>query len=225
MNTSPTQLAGFDCFCRSIRGAAGAGGDFCELICPDIDGLVLGIGTLFGGGPAGSLLVRGLSATLHARAARGGAVEDIADELNRTLWEISPDRTFAALFCARIDKARHDMEYVNAGNESALLIPRGFDTGRCGAVDYLGPNGPVLGLSRKSRYHSRTVRFGPGDTLAAFTEGAADRACAVLNGANPGNARELAGMIVAADCGASDCETDRTAVTIHFERALRMAAA
>lgn len=215
-----TQFAGFDCVCRSIRGVAGSGGDFCELIRLDSDELVLGIGTLFCGTPAGSLLVRGLSATLRALAARGAAVEDIADELNRTLWEISPDGTFAALFCARVDKAQREMEYVNAGNESAVLIP-----GNAGALEYLGPTGPVLGLSRKSRYHARRVRFEPGDTLAAFTEGAGDCACRVVSGAQAENARELAGTIVASDCDSGGCEADRTAVTIHFERVLRMAAA
>lgn len=166
------------------------------------------------------MLLTGLTATLHALSARGAEVADIADELNRTLWQIAPDLTFAALFCARVHKDRHQLEYVNAGNESALLI-----AGARSAAEYLAPNGPVLGLSRKSRYHPRRARFEPGDTLAAFTEGAGDHACRVVTAASAENARDPGALIMAEGVNGEGCEADRTAVTIYFERALSMAAA
>ncbi len=214
------KLAGFDCVCLTTRGVTVSDRDFCELARPNSHELVLGVGTLFCGAPEGSLLHTGLSATLQALAARGAEIEDIADDLNRTLWRIAPDRTFSALFCARVSHPRHELEYVNAGNESALLI-----RGAGSPAEYLGPNGPVLGLSRKSRYQARCVRFEPGDTLAAFSEGAGDHACRIVNAVNAENARNLAALIMVEGANTKEWEMDRTAVTIHFERTLRMAVA
>jgi serine phosphatase RsbU (regulator of sigma subunit) len=193
-----------------------AASDFCDLSEPEPNRFNVATGTLFAAEPAASLLLAGLSATLHALALRGAEPAELAEELSGTLWQIAPDRTFAALFCARIDPVRKQLHYINAGNESALLIGGPF------APRYLGPNGPVLGLSRKSRYRAQTVAFEPGDTLLALTEGAGDNVSALFRNGPAARPADLATQAIAG------CENtvDRTAIAIHFRTgAARLAAA
>ena len=90
-------------------------------------------------------------------------------ELNRTLWELSPEDSFTSLLCAQINPSRKCLRYINAGHEPALLLRRGTDD-----VDRLDSTGAILGLSHRSSYRELTVAFEPGDILAAFTDGIAE---------------------------------------------------
>lgn len=151
--------------------AGKAGGDFFELLTREDHNLVVAIGNVAVRGLSGGIMLGGALASVRALVARGESLVQIAAELNRTLWDMSPEGTFTSFLCAQIDPARKFLRYVNAGHEPALLVRSGSNR-----VDRLDTTGAVLALSRGSSYRERVALFEPGDMLAAFTDGIAESA-------------------------------------------------
>jgi len=58
--------------------------------------------------------------------------------------------------------------YVNAGHNPPILLRRD------GSLEQLTAGGMVLGLFAGEQYRSSCARFGPGDRLVLFTDGAVD---------------------------------------------------
>jgi len=211
------QIKGIQCFCENRR-AGRPGGDFFDLAAPGPDELACGVGTLLAKGIAGPILMTGLQTTLHSLDARGADLPGILAELNRIMWNIAPERTFASLFSARIVPRTRRIYYVNAGHEAALMVR--FD----GRIERLEPHAPVLGLSRLSEYRERTVGFHPGDTLIALTEGSGAGAERLLGSGAPDRVamrcRDLPARIVqAAESMPGAQSSDRTVLVIHYNRA------
>jgi serine phosphatase RsbU (regulator of sigma subunit) len=144
--------------------------------------------------------------------------------LNRMVWQLSPDNFFATMFCARVDVDTAEINYVNAGHDRAVLLRA--DKKR---TITLNTTGTVLGLSAKTVFERRTIRLEPGDTLVAVTDGiteatdfggrAFDRA--VLDGMRKhanGSARDLAEYIIqSAQRHSGDAEAppdDQTVVVV-----------
>ncbi len=145
------------------------GGDFFDLEPRGDRALFVAIGTVGARGLAGGIMLGGALASVRALARPGDSLLRIAREMNRMLWELSPEDSFTSLLCAEIDPSRQCLRYINAGHEPALLLRKGTDH-----VDRLESTGAVLGLSRHNSYRELTVPFDPGDILAAFTDGVAE---------------------------------------------------
>lgn len=144
-------------------------GDFFDLLPHGDRDLVVAIGNVAARGLPAGIMLGGALASVRALVSRGESLVQIAAELNRTQWDLSPEDSFTSFLCARIDPSRKLLRYVSAGHEPALLI-----RGRTGQVDRLDPTGTVLGLSRRSAYRENFVSFEPGDLMAAFTDGIAE---------------------------------------------------
>ena len=147
------------------------GGDFFDLLPLRDREIVMSIGTVAARGATGNIMLGGALAAVRALSGQGESPARIAAELNRTLWELSPEDSFTSFLCAQVDPRRNQLHYVNAGHEPALLLH-----GESGRVDRLETTGAVLGLSRRSHYNARTVAFEPGDLLAAFSDGVVEAA-------------------------------------------------
>jgi len=74
---------------------------------------------------------------------------------------------------ARYDPACRILHYVNAGHEPPLVLRK---TGSEYRPVMLESSGPVIGLLRKSCYRENAVALGPGDLLAAYTDGLCEAA-------------------------------------------------
>jgi sigma-B regulation protein RsbU (phosphoserine phosphatase) len=167
------------------------GGDFFDLLPRRQRELIVAIGSVAAHGlPGGIILGRALG-SVRALASRGESLVQIALELNRTMWELSPEGLFTSFLCAHVDPSSRRLRYVNAGHEPALLLH-----GRSGHVEQLDPTGAVLGLSCRSVYRERLVPFEPGDLLAAYTEGVAE--------STGGPSRVLRLLREDLDCGVQD---------------------
>ncbi|SPE34883.1 Serine phosphatase (fragment) [Candidatus Sulfopaludibacter sp. SbA3] len=163
------RIQGLD-YCGDSRPAAGVGGDFFDFVAQGPGGLVVSVGDVSGHGIAAAILMSGMQALL--RGLSSGQTYEIArvvGELNRTVYDVSPDNFFATLFYAKVDAGARQLHYVSAGHEPALLVRR---SGR--GVERLDSTGTVLGLTPRALYAHRTVAFEPGDILIAFTDGVTD---------------------------------------------------
>jgi phosphoserine phosphatase RsbU/P len=164
-----TQLAGLDYYGQS-RPVRETGSDFFDFLPVDRQSLVCSIGKMTGSGISASFTMASLQAflrdmTRHHR----GSMASIVGDLNRILYEISPESFYASLFYAWIDPVRGQLHYVNAGHGPVLLL--GQTTPR---VRRLENTGTVLGLSLRVSYRQRTIDVASGDLLLAVTEGVSD---------------------------------------------------
>ena len=75
---------------------------------------------------------------------------------------------YVTVFCARIDPDRSVLEYASGGHPPAFV--RAVD----GTIEELQSTAIVLGACARADFEAgaREVRFGPGDTLIAYTDGA-----------------------------------------------------
>ena len=87
----------------------------------------------------------------------------LACELNSVLHLLGPCDLCVPWFYARIDPARRQLQYVNAGHEAPLLI-------RHGGVERLERTGAALGLSMRGLHRQKAARIETGDLLAIFSE-------------------------------------------------------
>jgi sigma-B regulation protein RsbU (phosphoserine phosphatase) len=94
---------------------------------------------------------------------------DLVGDLSHMVWELSPDNFYATMFCARVDSARSELEYVNAGHDRAILVVDNATR----AIN-LESTGTVLGLNPHTAFEQRTIRLAPGDILVAVTDGITD---------------------------------------------------
>lgn len=152
------------------RPARDTGGDFHDFVPLAPHGLAVSVGDVPVHGPGAGILMSGLRALLRGLTAHGTReIGRVAGDLNRAAWQASSGNFYATLFHAYLDPVRHQLEYVSAGHEPALLIRH-----RNGRVHRLDSTGTVLGLSDRTVYGHRIVPLEPGDLLIAHTDGVTD---------------------------------------------------
>ena len=179
------------------------------------DELFVAIGTVAARGMAGGIVFGGALASVRALAKPGQSLGWIAREMNRTLWELSPEDCFTSLLCAQINPSSRCLRYVNAGHEPALLLRKGTHQ-----VDRLESTGAILGLSRRGSYRELTVPFEPGDMLAAFTDGVAESmgpggVVRILREALDSGVSDMAASVLCA----GESSVDRTIVLVRSSEA------
>ncbi len=154
-------------FYGECRPAGSMSGDFFDFTPLEILGLSISIGQVSGDGAGGGILKSGLQALLRSLTRQGSReVAAVVRELNHAVWLSSSGNFSASLFCAEIDPASGEMQYVNAGHEPALLIRR-----RTGRAHRLESTGAVLGLSDRASYGQRAFPLEAGDLVIACTDG------------------------------------------------------
>ena len=151
----------------TCRPAGDVGRDFFEFIPLDAGKLVVSVGDVAGDDVSAALMNSGLRTFLREfTGSRFAGIARLVEALNRTTCEICPEEFWATLFYAEIDPLRHQLQYVNAGHEPALLVH--VEAGR---VHRLESTGAVLGLTSRAGYRQRSVKMEPGDVLVVFTDG------------------------------------------------------
>ncbi len=209
------------------RHGKDVGGDFFDFVATEDEGLVFSIGDTSVKGVSGAILTTGMRSYVRALAASGFVqMARLAEKLNRMIWELAPADFYARVFCGKVDGSRRLLQYVNAGQEAALLVRT-----RAGRVARLENNGTVFGLSSHAIYSQRSVHVEEGDLLVAFTNGVAEAGGSgssvvmerlVIDTIRDYPRRapnELTGRILSAVeefTGRADVEDDRTVVVIRF---------
>lgn len=89
----------------------------------------------------------------------------MSDALMEQAGLIAPSPTFAAVLVATIDLEWGVLSYAAAGVEGGLVF------GHRSPHVHLGATGPLLGIEQHPDYEERAMRFLPGDTLVAYTDG------------------------------------------------------
>ena len=146
-------------------------GNFYDFIPQANSRLVVSIGDLPSTGDATFLSTSGLQALVRGlTAGNHGDVVGLARELNGTLYLLGQHDLCVPWFYASIDPVRHELQYVNAGHASPLLIRK-----RGSTVHRLERTGTALAFSAHSIHRQDITSIEPGDLLVMFSEGIADR--------------------------------------------------
>jgi serine phosphatase RsbU (regulator of sigma subunit) len=209
------------------RLAGEVGEDFFDFVPLGKEALVASVGDVPGTGISAAILMSGVQSILRGLTADGNRnISTIVQQLNRAVYEVSPDIFFPTLFYARIDPLLRRLQYVSAGHDTALLVRK--DTMR---FERLERTGTVLGLTNHTAYGRRTVRLDAGDVLIAFTDGMAEVAdakgwqsceasiCEAVSSHAGAGASEIVGLVVDAveRCtGESRQDDDRTVIAVRY---------
>jgi sigma-B regulation protein RsbU (phosphoserine phosphatase) len=145
-------------------------GNFYDFIPQDGSGLSVSFGDLPLAGEIQSINVPGFASLVRGLSA--GIRDDLASlacELNSVLHLLGPRNLCVPWFYSRIDPARRQLQYVNAGHEAPLLI-------RHGSIERLERTGAALGLSTRAVHRQKAARMEAGDLLAIFSEAVSEDA-------------------------------------------------
>jgi serine phosphatase RsbU (regulator of sigma subunit) len=163
----PAQLAQASGLRAAVRFAPArqVGGDLYDAVALGQHRLLVCAGDMAGKSVYGLFHLSLVHSHLHAAATQGLEPAEIAEFVNRNVYEpLQPD-SFAALFIGLANSADGTLTFVNCGHLPPLLLRPG------GEVQELSSGGMVIGASRTPGYQQRVVRFAPGDQVVCYTDG------------------------------------------------------
>jgi sigma-B regulation protein RsbU (phosphoserine phosphatase) len=163
-------VQGFDVAGRNISSDE-IGGDYFDFLWrrenPSAPFSIV-VGDITGHGVDAALLMTSARAFLRMRAAQPGSLADIVTEMNRHLArDVLEMGRFMTLFYMVIDPRAHNLEWVRAGHDPALLYDPGRDR-----FEELKGKGLALGVDAEIRY-SQSCREGlaKGQVITIGTDG------------------------------------------------------
>jgi serine phosphatase RsbU (regulator of sigma subunit) len=98
------------------------GGDYYDCIDLGDDRFALVMADVSGKGIAASLLVNTLNASLYAYLDNQTPLPEMADQLNKIIYNASPPDKFITYFITILDAKTGDLDIVNAGHNPILLL-------------------------------------------------------------------------------------------------------
>jgi sigma-B regulation protein RsbU (phosphoserine phosphatase) len=149
-------------YCRPARGV---GGDYYDFLALTNGWLGLAIADVSGKGIPAALLMASLQASVRGQSqATAGDVASLMTNVNRLVYDTSPDNRYATFFYGQFDPASRRLVYTNGGHNPPMLL-------RGNQVILLETGGPVVGLFPKSEYEQDVIQLLPGDLLVLYTDG------------------------------------------------------
>ena len=147
------KLDGFDMAGKS-EYCDETGGDYFDFI-PAVAGkdqkLGVVIGDVSGHGISSALLMATVRSALRQRAFHSGSAAQIITDVNRQLvQDTEPSCDFVTLFFLIIDTASHELTWVRAGHDPAILYDTGSDS-----FQELGGSGVPLGVDGRYNYEEQ----------------------------------------------------------------------
>jgi len=118
-----------------------------------------------GKGIPAALLMASLQASVRGQSqGTAGDVASLMTNVNRLVYDTSPDNRYATFFYGQFDPATRRLVYTNGGHNPPMLL-------RGNQVILLETGGPVVGLFPKSEYEQDVIQLLPGDLLVLYTDG------------------------------------------------------
>jgi len=151
-------------YAGNCRPARGVGGDYYDFLALSSGKLGLAIADVSGKGIPAALLMASLQASVRGQSQSGVNVAELMAQVNRLVFDASPENRYATFFYGLFDPATRRLTYTNGGHNAPILL-RGSDVLR------LETGGPVVGLFRAAAYEQGEIQLLPGDLLVLYTDG------------------------------------------------------
>lgn len=143
------------------------GGDLYDYIPLPGGRLALAVADISGKGTPASLLMASLHASLRALAGTL-PIDQLMLRINTFLYESTSLSKYVTLFYAELDPGSGLVRYATAGHVPPVLMRAD------GSLSRLGCGSPVLGLLEEIACEVGELQLGPGDLIAAVTDGATE---------------------------------------------------
>ncbi len=142
------------------------GGDYYDCIDMGNGKYALIIADVAGKGIAAALLVNTLNASLYSYLEFDLPLTDMANRLNKLIYNASPPDKFITFFIAVLDSKSGELDVVNAGHNPILLLRKD------GKLDKIDAGGIGLGmLDLGLPYEGEKLVMNSGDKLFLYTDG------------------------------------------------------
>ena len=167
MPQAPPDIPGIDIACAWIP-AYGVGGDFYDTFWLEGEPrrLCIVVADVAGKGMRAAMNAVMSDGMVFSRARQSGSVEEIMDNLNRSIYHKVGRRMFTALCLVVLDTETRDLAFSNAGL-CEPLHRTGNDT------EYLSSSGShlPLGVREEAGHESTSLTLADGDIMVMFTDG------------------------------------------------------
>jgi len=157
-------------FAIGFHPCAAVGGAYADAVALPDGKTLLVIADVGDKGMAAALVASRIHTIVHTGARRGASLVDLADDLNFYLRQTLPESHGATLLAVVLDPATGQIEYVNAGHPSGLIVGRDGRSRALGTVANL-----PLGTAQEPPSVAREV-LAPGELLALLTAGLSEMA-------------------------------------------------
>ncbi len=101
------------------------GGDYFDVVEFPGEKLILAIADITGKGVSAAMLMANFQASLHGLIHRGMTLEEVVQELNRSVFRVTQGERFITMFLAKYDSHERTLHYVNAGHTPPYLVSGG----------------------------------------------------------------------------------------------------
>ncbi len=141
------------------------GGDYYDFLTLGPRNLLVVIADVEGKGVASAMVMSNLQATLRALVLHLHSLNEIAESLNRMMWNETRAEKYLSLFIGLIDTKHKVLHYINCGHVPPLVVRKGSDP------ITLTEGGMVIGLFEKAPYDRGHLQLQSGDLLILCTDG------------------------------------------------------
>ena len=183
----------------------GIGGDIWGIEATNPQRVLLYVADFTGHGLAAALNTARFHSFVHIASQRTDKPASMLRRLNERLHEVLPVGQFATMFCATLDFRTQTVEFASAG-----APPQLYRRSSAEPFELLEEPGFPLGIMPNAIFESKTLPFGPGGTLALYSDGIVETPRppdpiftpgslrALLNAFPEGSAAELSNKITSA---------------------------
>jgi serine phosphatase RsbU (regulator of sigma subunit) len=161
--TAPT-VEGFD-IALVNEPCFAVGGDYYDFLSLGPQTLLVVIADVEGKGVSSALVMSNLQATLRALVLHLHSLNEIAEALNRMIWNDTRAQKYMSLFMGLIDLRRKGIHYINCGHVPPVIVRPQHEP------IPLTEGGMVIGLFENAAYDRGQAKFQPGDVLVLCTDG------------------------------------------------------
>jgi len=162
--TAPT-VEGFD-IALINEPCFAVGGDYYDFLSLGPQTLLVVIADVEGKGVSSALVMSNLQATLRALVLHLHSLNEIAEALNRMIWNDTRAQKYLSLFMGLIDVRRKSIHYINCGHVQPVIVRKSPQDSIV-----LSEGGMVIGLFQNSTYDRGQAKFHSGDVLVLCTDG------------------------------------------------------
>jgi sigma-B regulation protein RsbU (phosphoserine phosphatase) len=141
------------------------GGDYYDFLSLGPQTLLVVIADVEGKGVSSALVMSNLQATLRALVLHLHSLNEIAEALNRMIWNDTRAQKYMSLFMGLIDLRRKGIHYINCGHVPPVIVRPQQE------LIPLTEGGMVIGLFEKAVYDRGQAKFQTGDVLVLCTDG------------------------------------------------------
>jgi phosphoserine phosphatase RsbU/P len=141
------------------------GGDYYDFLSLGPRTLLVVIADVEGKGVSSALVMSNLQATLRALVLHLHSLNEIAEALNKMIWNHTRAEKYLSLFMGLIDIKRKAIHYINCGHVPPAIVRPGSEP------IMLTDGGMVVGLFESATYERGHLKLQSGDVLVLCTDG------------------------------------------------------